>query len=96
MKIDALNNALPPAAATGKAKAASAKAAERPAASDDDVKLSAASSSLATPTSDSANAARIQEIRQAIAEGRFQINTGAIADGLIESARELARHKGGA
>ena len=96
MKIDALNNALPPAAASGKAKATAAKAAEKPTAGADDVKLSAASSSLTTAASDSPNAARIQEIRQAIAEGRFQINTGAIADGLIESARELARHKGSA
>lgn len=96
MKIDALNNALPPAATTGKAKAAAAKALERPAASDDDVKLSAASSTLTASAGDSASAARIQEIRQAIAEGRFQINAGAIADGLIESARELARHKGSA
>ena len=96
MKIDALNNALPPAATTGKAKAAAAKAPEKPAASDDDVKLSAASSTLTASAGDSASAARIQEIRQAIAEGRFQINAGAIADGLIESARELARHKGSA
>ena len=29
------------------------------------------------------------EIKQAIAEGRFEINAGAIADRLISSAREL-------
>lgn len=33
--------------------------------------------------------ARVQQIRQAIAEGRFRINPEAIADRLIESAREL-------
>lgn len=35
------------------------------------------------------NTARVQEIKQAIAEGRFKINPEAIADRLIESAREL-------
>lgn len=33
--------------------------------------------------------ARIQEIKQAISEGRFKINAEAIADRLIESARDL-------
>lgn len=33
--------------------------------------------------------AKVAEIRQAISEGRFSINEGAIADGLIASAREL-------
>lgn len=33
--------------------------------------------------------AQVAEIRQAIAEGRFQINSGAIADRLIESVKEL-------
>lgn len=35
------------------------------------------------------NSARIQEIKEAIAQGRFTINPEAIADGLIESARDL-------
>jgi len=35
------------------------------------------------------NTARIQEIKQAISEGRFKINPEAIADRLIESARDL-------
>jgi negative regulator of flagellin synthesis FlgM len=35
------------------------------------------------------DAAKVSEIRQAISDGRFSINTGAIADGLIESARQL-------
>ncbi|MBV5336597.1 MAG: flagellar biosynthesis anti-sigma factor FlgM, partial [Deltaproteobacteria bacterium] len=33
--------------------------------------------------------ARVSEIKQAIAEGRFTINAGAIADRLIASAKEL-------
>jgi negative regulator of flagellin synthesis FlgM len=39
-----------------------------------------------TPSFD---AARVSEIKQAITEGRFTINAGAIADRLISSAREL-------
>lgn len=35
------------------------------------------------------NAAKVAEIRQAIAEGRFQINAEKIADGLIASVREM-------
>lgn len=96
MKIDTLNSSLPPAPAAGKTKAPAARASEKPAAADAEVTLSAASSSLATAASDAASTARVQEIRQAIADGRFQINAGAIADGLIESARELARTRGGA
>jgi negative regulator of flagellin synthesis FlgM len=55
-----------------------------------DVQLSSLSAQLRT-TENAApfDAARVSEIKQAIAEGRFTINTGAIADRLIESAREL-------
>jgi negative regulator of flagellin synthesis FlgM len=35
------------------------------------------------------NTARIQEIKAAISEGRFKINPEAIADSLIETARDL-------
>ncbi len=35
------------------------------------------------------DAQRVAEIRQAIAQGKFQINPDAIADKLIESVREL-------
>lgn len=35
------------------------------------------------------DAVRVSEIKQAIAEGRFTINAGAIADRLITSAKEL-------
>lgn len=54
------------------------------------VRLSGLSAQLQTsgdtPTFD---AARVSQIKQAIADGNFQINTGAIADRLISSAREL-------
>ena len=35
------------------------------------------------------DAAKVEEIKQAIAEGRFQVNTGVVADQLIESALDL-------
>lgn len=35
------------------------------------------------------NAQKVAEIRQAISEGRFQINPERIADGLISSVREM-------
>lgn len=35
------------------------------------------------------NASRIQEIKDAISQGRFKINPDAIADGLIQTARDL-------
>lgn len=35
------------------------------------------------------NASRIQEIKEAISQGRFKINPEAIADGLIQTARDL-------
>ncbi len=35
------------------------------------------------------DATRVSQIKQAISEGKFQINAGAIADRLLSSAREL-------
>lgn len=35
------------------------------------------------------NAERVAEIRQAISEGRFQVNPEKIADGLVDSVREM-------
>lgn len=53
-----------------------------------DVQLSSTSTALAAQDPE-VNQARVQAIRQAIAEGRFEINASAIADRLITSAREL-------
>ncbi|HEX4598954.1 MAG TPA: flagellar biosynthesis anti-sigma factor FlgM [Burkholderiaceae bacterium] len=39
------------------------------------------------------DAAKVSEVRAAIAEGRYQINTGVIADKLIASASQLAGRK---
>lgn len=69
-----------------KAEPAGARA-DAPAA---EVKISTASAQLAGASSGApVDGARIAEIKQAIAEGRFQINAEAIADGLIATARDL-------
>lgn len=86
MKIDSLK----PLNVGGPDRPAAKPAAKRAEGSDaaPNVRLSSASTALATQEPE-VNLARVQEIRQAIAEGRFEINASAIADRLITSAREL-------
>lgn len=55
----------------------------------DAVSLSEVAGSLQSSEGAPINKARIQEIKQAIAEGKFKINPDAIADRLLDSAREL-------
>lgn len=64
-----------------------------PAAATEAVSLSPLAGSLRGGEAVPVNSARVQEIKQAIAEGRFKINPEAIADRLIESARELVNSK---
>lgn len=70
---------------TGSAPAKSGTASR----SGDAVNLSAASTAASGPQEPPVNAVKIQEIKDAIAQGRFQINPEAIADGLLETARDL-------
>lgn len=88
MKID---NTIKPAVASGSDRVAPRpNAAKTAAGSPEDVKLSALAAQLqATEGQASVDSARVEEIKQAIAEGRFPINAGAIAERLIDSAREL-------
>ena len=53
------------------------------------VSLSSLSGTLQSNEKPPVNSARIQEIKQAISQGRFKINPEAIADRLIETARDL-------
>jgi len=40
------------------------------------------------------DAAKVADIKQAISEGRFQVNSGAVADGLIQTVKALiSSHK---
>jgi len=88
MKIDPLTNT----GLTGSTRVApKASPTSRPAASSPDVgdvRLSSASAALSAQEPE-VNLARVQEIRKAISEGRFEINPAAIADRLITTAREL-------
>lgn len=60
------------------------------ASSSDEVRLSGLSAQLrATDDEQAFDAGRVAEIKQAIADGRFTINAGAIADRLIVSAKEF-------
>jgi len=45
--------------------------------------------SMASDTSQDIDAARVAEIRQAISDGKLEINADRIADGIIASARSL-------
>jgi negative regulator of flagellin synthesis FlgM len=86
MKIDSLKPLDVGSPGRPTAKAAPKATAESSGTSD--VRLSPASTALSAQAPE-VNQARVQAIRQAIAEGRFEINASAIADRLITSAREL-------
>ncbi len=94
MKIE--NSAKPVGGQTSGVRTSAAKPGSnaRPAAAESDVALSPLSSRLQQIDSTLANAPtmnvdRVAEIRQAIAQGTFKVDTGKIADGLIESVRQM-------
>jgi len=94
MKIDKTTPPLP-SAQIGEAAPRSSNA--KPAVNNEpgtSVNLSEASANLRTIESGvsgapSVNASKVAEIKQAITEGRFQVNSGAVADSLINSVKEL-------
>ena len=60
------------------------------------VHLSSASKLPQNVDSDAAiDTARVQEIKQAISDGNFKVNPEAVADRLLETARELIQSKKG-
>lgn len=84
MKIE---SSYQPAAAPPSTRTAPAAVATTP---QEAVSLSSLAGTLqASESKPPVNSARIQEIKQAIAEGRFKVNPEAIADRLIETARDL-------
>lgn len=93
MKIESTGKPLG-TAQTADARPRVATSSARPAAGGDKVELSALSSSLQkaeaaireTPVVDSK---RVEEIKLAISEGRFKIDANRIADGLIDSVRQM-------
>jgi negative regulator of flagellin synthesis FlgM len=83
---NALSGSIGLARPSGTAKASVSSAASNTS----DVRLSGASTELqASAEAPPIDSARISEIKQAISDGRFTINAGAIADRLIASARDL-------
>ena len=62
-------------------------------ASTDTVSLSSQSQALASTSNDTAvfDVSRVQEIKDAIASGRFQVDAGKVADGLIDTVKDLIR-----
>lgn len=87
MKIDSSTK---PAGATLIKETRGQSTVSKPGAAGDDVRLSSLATQLvASDDQPSFDAGRVAEIKQAIADGRFSINAGAIADRLIASAREL-------
>lgn len=83
---------------TGEARTRPAK--DQPAAAGAQVELSSLASRLQEMQATLANvpvvdAGRVAEIKQAITEGRFQVDAGKVADGLIESVRQMLASRTG-
>ena len=95
MKIDKPGNTVPTASiAEGKPRAASkGKSGSPPAAQQSDsvnVSLGSTSTQLhAMANTPVIDAGKVAEIKQAISDGRFKVNTEIVADRLIETVREL-------
>lgn len=95
MKIEGPNKGLPTPPSADKPARPAGNTPPAPGGSGGDtVELSPLSSSLAKAESAMASTpvvdrARVDEIRQAISEGRFRVDPERIADGLLDSVREL-------
>jgi negative regulator of flagellin synthesis FlgM len=77
---------------SGRTKSATQASRTTTTAASDQVELSALAGRLqeaSAATDEPVDAGRIAEIKKAITEGRFQVNPERIADGLLESARQL-------
>ena len=90
MKIDSSLKPVGTASTSG-TRATSGKAGARSESSGStEVKISNASAQMAGASSGApVDGARISEIKLAISEGRFKVDANAVAEGLLESAREL-------
>lgn len=87
MKID--RSYTPAAIATPPTTPAKSNSVQAPAREETDVTLSDAAKLAAAEMTAPLDIGRIEEIKRAIADGQFKINSGAIADRLLNSAREL-------
>lgn len=96
MKVEKSSKPIPAApVAKGRARGSVAKpAGDTPPAGATSVHLGATAEQLRGTGNGMANtplvnAAKVAEIKQAISEGRFQVNSGVVADGLIRSVTDL-------
>jgi len=98
MKIGKNSKPLP-TATPGAARAPTANSAGSTQSTSTSVHLGATTAQLQKMESSMANtplvdAAKVADIKQAISEGRFQVNSAAVADGLIQTVKELiSSHK---
>lgn len=87
MKIDSLNTALNNLPGTSpRVNKSAAGSAESLISSNVQLSGQALDAKSTTEVFDNA---KVEQIRAAIAEGRFQVNAGAVADSLIQTARDL-------
>ena len=94
MKIDNNLKPVPPAQSSAKASAPKAEATAAPKAQQESVQISPFSAHMqaveSSMTSSSVvNFDKVNQIKQAISEGRFQINPEAISEKLINSVKDL-------
>ncbi|HZV53730.1 MAG TPA: flagellar biosynthesis anti-sigma factor FlgM [Rhodocyclaceae bacterium] len=93
MKINSTITSVGTTQASGRSKAAASTSQPSAAPSGEKVALSSLSASLQQAAVSAegpvVDAARVAEIKQAITEGRFQINPERIADGLLENVRQM-------
>ncbi|MFV0371266.1 MAG: flagellar biosynthesis anti-sigma factor FlgM [Azonexus sp.] len=85
MKIEST----PYAANIVRPNAGQAKASEKTENRQESVSLSSRESAALDLTNPPVNGSKIAEIKEAIAQGRFKINPEAIADRLLDTAREM-------
>ena len=89
MKIGSSLDIPTPADLPARASAPTTAASSRAAAGTDRVDVSAAGAQMGAAGAGDFDAAKVDAIRQAIREGRFTVNAGAIADRLIADAAAL-------
>ncbi|MEO6421893.1 MAG: flagellar biosynthesis anti-sigma factor FlgM [Candidatus Nitrotoga sp.] len=99
MKIEKNSKPLPISSGEERARAPTASPAGNTQSSATSVHLGATSAQLQRMESSMANtplvdAAKVADIKLAISEGRFNVNSSAVADGLIQTVKELiSSHK---
>ena len=94
MKIDPLSKPVTGTGAGDKPQRAAAAAPQAP--QGDRVQISALSSQIQALQSDAGSEvdmARVQEIKQAISEGRFKVNAEVVADKLLETVKDLLQNR---